>query len=93
MDQAEFDQQGIDDEAETQVALAQAYSMRPLRSAWRDDVANAPNGKPVYARELHSIRVIIAMRDDHEWTLINREGELHPLEDVVAWAPLSSALG
>lgn len=83
----------IDDDSETVLALSQAYSMRPLRSAWRDDPEAAPNGRPVYAREMNSIRVIIAMRDDADWTMIGRGGELHPLSGVVAWAPLTSALG
>lgn len=95
MDQADFDQRVFDEDEETQtrLALSQAYLMRPLRSAWRYDLTNAPNNRPVYAHELNSIRLIIAQRDDEEWWLITREGELHPISGIGAWAPLESALG
>lgn len=95
MDQADFDQRVFDEdeEAQTQLGLSQAYLMRPLRSAWRNDPTNAPNGRPVYAHEINSIRLIIAQRDNDEWWLITREGELCQLAGVAAWAPLESALG
>lgn len=94
MKEDDFDQRVVDEDGEgTMFELAQAYLMRPLRSAWRDDVADAPNGRPVYARVNTSVRMIIAQRDDDDWLLITREGEVHPLEGVIEWAPLTSAIG
>lgn len=95
MDEAGFDQRVFDEDEEGMpgVVVAQAYLMRPLRSAWRVDFMNAPNGHPVYAHELNSIRLIVAQRDDDVWSLITRDGELHPIEGVAEWAPLESALG
>ncbi|WP_135211273.1 hypothetical protein [Vitreimonas flagellata] len=95
MDEAGFDQRVFDEdeEAQVKVALEQAYLMRPMRSAWRYDPKDAPNGKPMCAHEVNSIRLIIAQRDDDEWWLITRDGELQPLEGIAMWAPLESALG
>lgn len=73
--------------------LAPFYDARPARSAWRADVEAAPAGKPVYARELNSIRVVIAMHDEEGWVMIRRDGELRPIEAVSSWAPLEAAIG
>jgi hypothetical protein len=95
LDDASFDQRVYDEDEEgvPGVVVAQAYLMRPLRSAWREDVMQAPSGRPVYAHELNSVRLIVAQRDDEAWSIITRDGELQPIEGIAQWAPLESALG
>ncbi len=59
---------------------------------WRFDCSEAPNGKAVYAREPNAMRVLIAQREDEDWFLITRDGEVEPLPEVGSWAPLYAAL-
>lgn len=90
------------DEDETQVAaiddddavqlLAPFYDARPARQAWRGDPEDAPIGRPVYAREPDSIRVLIAIRDEEGWAAIRRDGEVRSLDAVASWAPLAAAI-
>ncbi len=84
--------QRIPGDDDVELALAQAYAMRPVRQAWRTDLEEAPLSRPVYARETDSIRVIIAMHDEAGWVVITRDGECRPTSEVAAWAPLLSAL-
>jgi hypothetical protein len=82
----------IEDDAAVET-LAPFYDARPPRQAWRSDVDAAPTGRPVYAREPDSIRVLIAIRDEEGWASIRRDGELRALDAVGSWAPLASAIG
>lgn len=81
----------LDDDGAVEV-LAPFYDARPSRQAWRTNVDAAPIGKPVYAREPDSIRVLIGMRDEEGWVSIRRDGELRPLDAVGSWAPLAAAI-
>lgn len=81
----------LDDDGAVEV-LAPFYEARPPRQAWRSDVEAAPIGKPVYAREPDSIRVLIGLRDEEGWVSIRRDGELRPLDAVGSWAPLAAAV-
>jgi hypothetical protein len=89
----EFDQSlAIDDDGAIQT-LTPFHDARPMRQAWRADPDAAPLGKPVYAREPDSIRVLIALRDEEGWVAISRTGELRSIEAVASWAPLAAGIG
>lgn len=82
---------GIDDD-DAVATLTPFFDARPQRHAWRGDVDAAPVGKPVYARQPDSIRVLIAIRDEEGWVALGRDGALRSLEAVASWAPLAAAL-
>jgi hypothetical protein len=89
----DVDQRVFDEDAdEFEIPLTRAHALRPPRNAWRFDCAAAPNRRAVYAREPNAMRVLIAQREDEDWFLITRDGEVQPLDDVASWAPLISAL-
>lgn len=89
----DIDQRVFEDDGDAfEIALAHAHQMRPPRHAWRYDCEAAPLAAAVFARELNSMRVLIAMRDEEGWALITRDGEIKPIDTISAWAPLASAL-
>ena len=70
----EFEERvALDDDTAVE-ALGALYDLRPPRAAWRADADAAPLGKPVYAREPDSIRVVIAIRDEEGWVCVRRDG-------------------